>query len=190
MESLHFRGFSRLAFKCHLAHLGPVNAFARSIVSQEQVMLFRPDRPERLAWLAEQVRAAYRASTDLVSAIASEVSHDDANGSAPMSTNIERLIAAGAWTDAALALIASEAPQWKLRRLAYDDGEWHCVLSPRREFPEWLDDGIETRHENLSLALFLGLVEAAQQQPVRTSTPTTPRIRIKQRDAVCCDNFA
>ncbi|MCR6733431.1 MAG: hypothetical protein NVV83_04765 [Afipia sp.] len=153
-------------------------------------MLFRPDRPEHLAWLAEQVRAAHRASTDLVSAIASEVSHDGANGSAPVSINIERLIAAGAWTDTALALITRELPQWKLRRLAYDDGEWHCVLSPQRELPEWLDDGTETRHENLSLALFLGLVEAARRQPVRTSTPTTPRIRITQLDAICCDNFS
>lgn len=153
-------------------------------------MLFCPDRPERLAWIADQVRSTDRASTDLVSAIVSEIFHDGANGSRRVSLHIQELIAVGAWTDAALALIASELPQWKLRRLAYDDGEWHCVLSPQREFPEWLDDGIEARHENLSLALFKALVEAARQQPVETPTSAVPRIRIKQQDAVCCDNFA
>ena len=153
-------------------------------------MLFHPDRPERLASIADQVRSADHASTHLVSAIASEISHRAANTSVPASIHIQKLIAAGAWTDAALTLIANELPQWKLRRLAYDDGEWHCTLSPQREFPEWLDDGIEAHHENLSLALFKGLVEAARQQPAEKSTPTVPRIRIKQQDAICCDNFA
>ncbi len=96
-------------------------------------MLFRPDRPERLALIADQLRSTDRLSPDLVSSIASEISHGSANGSA--SPSIAKLIAAGAWTDTALALIASELPQWKLRRLAYDDGEWHCVLSLQREFP-------------------------------------------------------
>lgn len=153
-------------------------------------MLFRPDRLERLTWIADQVRTADRASRDLVSAIAAEISHRGANGSAPVSIKIQKLIAADAWTEIALTLIASELPQWKLRRLAYEDGEWHCVLSQQRELPEWLDDGIEAHHENLSLALFNGLVEAARQQPVETPTPTVPRIRIKQQDAICCDNFA
>lgn len=153
-------------------------------------MLFRPDRSERLAKIADQVRSADHASVDLVSMIAAEVPRHVANGSMPLSAHLQELIAAGAWTEVALALITSELPQWKLRRLAYDEGEWHCTLSPQREFPEWLDDGIETRHENLSLALFKGLVEAARQQPVETSAPTVPRIRIKQQDAICCDNFA
>lgn len=153
-------------------------------------MLFRPDRPERLAWIADRVRSANHASVDLVSAIVSEIFHHATHGSAPVSVHIQKLIGAGAWTDAALALIATELPQWKLRRLVYDDGEWHCVLSPQREFPEWLDDGIEAHHENLSLALFKALVEAARQQPVEAPTPAVPRIRIRQQDAVCCDNFA
>jgi len=153
-------------------------------------VLFRPDRQERLAWIADQMRSTDHASTDLVSAIISEIFHDGANGTRQASLHIQKLIGAGAWTDAALALIASELPQWKLRRLAYDDGEWHCVLSPQRELPEWLDDSIEAHHENLSLALFKALVEAARQQPVETPTPTVPRIRIKQLDPICCDNFA
>lgn len=153
-------------------------------------MLFRPDRSERLAWITDQVHSADHASANLVSTIAAEISYHVANGSMPVSARIQKLIAAGAWTETALALIASELPHWKLRRLAYEDGEWHCVLSQQREFPEWLDDGIEAHHENLSLALFKGLIEAARQQPVETPTPTVPHIRIKQQDTICCDNFA
>jgi hypothetical protein len=153
-------------------------------------MALRPDRREHLAWIADHMRFATCASKELVSAIASEVSPESASGSDPVSINIERLIAAGAWADTALALIASGLPQWKLRRLIYDDGQWHCALSLRREFPEWLDDGIETHNDDLALALLQGLIEAARQQPVKTRPPTAPRIRIKQRDPVCCDNFA
>ena len=42
---------------------------------------------------------------------------------------IERLIQWSAWTDAALALIELDLPQWQLRRIAYDGGEWRCALS-------------------------------------------------------------
>ena len=153
-------------------------------------MLFRPDRSERLALIADQVNSAARGSVELVSAIASEISHGGTRISAQAFTHIEKLIAAGAWTDAALALIANGLPQWKLRHLTYDDGEWHCALSPQREFPEWLDDGIEAHHENLSLALFRCLLEAAQLEPESPARPTVPRIRFSQPDAICCDNFA
>lgn len=153
-------------------------------------MLFRPDRPERLAGIADQIRAAARPSTDLVATIASEVSRDGVTSPAPVAGRIANLITAQAWTDAALALVASELPQWKLRRLAYDDGEWYCILAPQREFPEWLDDGIEVHHADLSLSLFKGLVEAARQQRAKTSKPTVPRVRVRQPDTLCCDNFA
>ena len=36
----------------------------------------------------------------------------------------EQMIRSGAWTDAALALLALELPQWQLRRLIYDDSDW------------------------------------------------------------------
>ena len=42
---------------------------------------------------------------------------------------IIRLVESGAFADATLALIELELPQWKLRRLICDDGEWHCAFS-------------------------------------------------------------
>jgi len=64
-----------------------------------------------------------------------------------------RLIDAGAWTDAALALMELELPLWQVRRLAYDAGEWHCALSRRRELPDWLDQPVESGHPDLAVAV-------------------------------------
>ena len=82
----------------------------------------------------------------------------------------------GAWTDAALALIDLELPQWQVRRIAYDEGEWYCALSRQRELPEWLDQSIEARHADLALAMLSAFVEArrASAPSSRTSVPAVP----------------
>ena len=92
-----------------------------------------------------------------------------AGGAKPRTAHIERLIESQAWTDAALALIDLELPQWQVRRLAYDDGEWYCALSRQRELPDWLDQSIETRHADLALAILSAFVEAQ-----RVSAPLEP----------------
>jgi hypothetical protein len=105
---------------------------------------------------------------------------------------VERLIQAQAWTDAALALIDLELPQWQVLRLAYDDGEWHCALSRQRELPDWLDQSIETRHADLALAILSAFVEAQRisapsSQP---SVPAVPRDANSLYEPVCSENFA
>lgn len=104
---------------------------------------------------------------------------------------IKSLIGAGAWTDAALAVIELELPQWQLRRIAYDGGEWHCALSRHRELPDWLDQSIETHHTDLALALLTALMEAQQLAPAssRPSVPPAPRAEAFVAP-LCCDNFA
>ncbi len=72
---------------------------------------------------------------------------------------IAGLVERQAWTDAALALVELELPQWKLRRLIYDDAAWHCSLSREPGLPTWLDDGVEGHHEVLALAILTALVE-------------------------------
>jgi hypothetical protein len=105
---------------------------------------------------------------------------------------IERLIASEAWTDAALALVDLELPQWHVRRIAYDEGEWHCALSQARELPEWLDQSIEACHADLPLAILSAFVAARQvTAPLdKTSVPTVRRERTQLYEPVCCDNFA
>jgi hypothetical protein len=105
---------------------------------------------------------------------------------------IERLIESGAWTDAALALLELELPQWQLRRLAYDEGEWHCALSPQRELPEWLDDrSVESHHADLSLAILSAFVEARRKYapPGLTIVPAAPRAANPLYEPLSCDNF-
>ncbi|HXO67330.1 MAG TPA: hypothetical protein VN838_00085, partial [Bradyrhizobium sp.] len=93
-------------------------------------MLFLSEHRDRLD---ARLRDAPAVTADLIADVIGKPSRR-------LPVRIERLIDSGAWTDAALALLELELPHWQLRRLAYDDGEWHCALSRQRELPEWLDD--------------------------------------------------
>src|SRR6267378_3757285 len=112
-------------------------------------------------------------------------------GHSEKTTRIERLIQTGAWTDAALALIDLELPQWQVRRIAYDEGEWYCALSRERELPDWLDQSIEARHPDLSLAILSAFVDAQRvaAPSSRTSVPMVPRAASAFCEPVLTDNF-
>ncbi len=104
---------------------------------------------------------------------------------------LKRLIAARAWTDAALALLALQLPRWQLRRLAYDDGEWHCALSPAGAMPEWLDATTEAHHPNMALAIVNALLAAAAE-PV-SSQPSSATVAYPgdaRFEPMLCENFA
>jgi hypothetical protein len=105
---------------------------------------------------------------------------------------VEHLIQSQAWTDAALALIDLELPQWQIRRLTYDGGEWYCALSRQRDLPDWLDQSIETRHADLALAMLSAFVEAQRINSTsnRTSVPAVPQPENLPYEPVCSDNFA
>jgi hypothetical protein len=107
-------------------------------------------------------------------------------------TRIDRLIQSGAWTDTALALIELELPHWQVRRIAYDEDEWHCALSRQRELPEWLDSAIEARHTDLPLAILSAFVEARRVSTPesRASVPSIARDRDPLVELFCCENFA
>src|SRR6195256_3347131 len=113
-------------------------------------------------------------------------------GQRAKTARIKRLIQSDAWTDAVLALIDLELPLWQVRRIAYDEGEWHCALSRERELPDWLDRSIEARHADLALAILSAFVDAQRitAPGSRTSVPTVPRDVNPLYEAVACDNFA
>jgi hypothetical protein len=113
-------------------------------------------------------------------------------GQTEKTARIERLIGSGAWTDAALALIDLELPQWQVRRIAYDEGEWHCALSRQRELPEWLDQSIEVHHADLPLAILSAFVDAQRDSvpSSRTSVPAVAPDDSPFYEPVICDNFA
>ena len=113
-------------------------------------------------------------------------------GQPEKTARIEQLIGSEAWTDLALALIDLELPQWQVRRIAYDEGEWYCALSRQRKLPDWLDQSIETHHADLPLAILSAWVEAQRiaAPSSRTSVPVVPREASALYGPLLTDNFA
>jgi hypothetical protein len=113
-------------------------------------------------------------------------------GQSEKTARIERLIASEAWTDTVFALIELELPRWQVRRIAYDEGEWHCALSRERELPEWLDQSIEAHHPDLPLAILSAFVDAQRisSPSTRTSVPIVQRDANALYEPLCSDNFA
>lgn len=112
-------------------------------------------------------------------------------GQGARTARLMRLIDAEAWIDAALALMDLELPLWHVRRIAYDEGEWHCALSRERELPDWLDAAIEGCHGNLGLALLSAFVEV-QALAAEASRPSVPSFRAAPDslyEPVACENF-
>jgi hypothetical protein len=143
--------------------------------------------------LGDRLHAAPAVTAGLMSDVIGEVCRRfPSMGQNQRTARIERLIEAEAWSDAALELIDLELPQWRVRRIAYDEGEWHCALSRQRELPEWLDQSIEAHHEDLPLAILSAFVDARRATaPLgRTSVPTAPRDAAMPCMPFCCDNFA
>ena len=110
----------------------------------------------------------------------------------PKAQRIQQLIECGAWTDAILALIDLELPTWKLRRVTYDDGEWHCSLSQNPAIPIEFDETADATHDNLALAM-LGAFLAARTQgetSTKVSLNSAPQKPPSAWQTVCCANFA
>jgi hypothetical protein len=136
--------------------------------------------------LVDRLRDAPAVTADLISEVIG-------NSSRRLPSRIERLIGSGAWTDTALALLELELPQWQLRRLAYDEGEWHCALSRQRELPEWLDDrSVESHHADLAMVILSAFANAQRKSAPssRTSVPAVSRSTNPLYEPANCDNFA
>ncbi|GIQ78914.1 hypothetical protein ACVIGA_002243 [Bradyrhizobium sp. USDA 3240] len=142
--------------------------------------------------LGERLRDAYAVTAEFMADIVSQTCRRfPSAGQSGKSARVERLIQSGAWTDAAIALLDLELPQWQIRRLVYDEGEWHCALSRERELPDWLDQSIETHHADLALAILSGFVEAQRISTPenRTSVPTVHRNTSSLYEPLLVDNI-
>lgn len=156
-------------------------------------MLSDQEHSEGLNRLAEQLRLAEMLSPDLISnVVADACTRLPVLNKAGKAARLDQLMKAGAWSDAALALIELELPAWKLRRLVYEDGEWFCSLSKQPNLPVEFDDTADARHEVLPLAILSAFVEARRGTNAarETSFPTVPRVQPTTGFAICCDNFA
>lgn len=103
---------------------------------------------------------------------------------------IDHLIEAKAWTDCALAIVGLELPEWQVRRLVYEGGEWLCSLSRQPNVPIELDDTADSTHETPALAILRAFVDARGRsrtpRPKRSAVAHVPSPAV----AMCCDNFA
>jgi hypothetical protein len=155
-------------------------------------MLFNANHERSIGALREHLRRAPAITPELVSDVIAEARERFQSCHPAAKASVEQLILSGAWVDAIFALLELELPQWKLRRLAYDDGEWYCSLSRQRGLPAELDEMAEAVHENLPLAILSALVEArhASRTAGDARPRSVPQVRSAQGHPVCCDNFA
>jgi hypothetical protein len=125
-------------------------------------------------------------ATRLFALIASGAKAYPPIGSASRSARLERLTTAGGWTEAALALVELELPHWRVRRLEYDGGEWHCLLSLYPSMPREFDDAVDGRDVLLPLAILDALLEA-RRRPDAGGNPS-PQHSAERSEVAWCEN--
>jgi hypothetical protein len=149
-------------------------------------------KPHNLGELGARLRGAYEVNAKLMTEVLDVACRRYPSlGQSEKTVRLERLIRSGAWTDAALALIDLELPLWQIRRIAYDEGEWHCALSRERELPDWLDQSIEAHHADLALAILSAFIETQRvsEPETRTSVPAVSRSMWEFYEPLPTDNF-
>jgi hypothetical protein len=154
-------------------------------------MLFDPKYEERFGGLEQRLRCAHAPTPPVMAEVIGAACTRYASQGPAAKARLDGLVKSGAWTEASLALVELELPQWKLRRLVYDDGEWLCTLSQQPLLPLGLDEVAEASHDVMPLAIMLALLEARRAAASSvTDANTVPRVRPLPGCAVCCDSFA
>src|SRR5690348_16868916 len=92
---------------------------------------------------------------ELIEAVFGRVT-EDTSGQA---SAVWRMARAEAYVDAALALIDTALPDWSVRRICYEDGEWWCAMNPRQPV-YWEDDEVDEAHPVMALAILKAFVTA------------------------------
>jgi hypothetical protein len=153
-------------------------------------MLFDPKHDEHLAKLEEELRCADAVTSGLMSDVMAIACARFGALGAATKVRVKWLIEASAWTDATIALLELELPQWKLRRLVKDDGKWLCSLSKRVDIPLAYDEVAEASHESLPLAILIALLQAKRSFAAGASgIAAVPPFRLVPGNTRCCENF-
>jgi hypothetical protein len=93
---------------------------------------------------------------------------------------VRELVAAKAWLDLTVLLIAWRVPQWRIREMHFDQGKWHCILALRWTPAPHLGRPVIAQGHALELALLSGLAEVLDQamdleRPFANVVPLRPR---------------
>jgi len=151
----------------------------------------RAANPERqLEMLLDEIRSASAVTRDLFVKIIQDGCARLWHLNGRCRAHLSRLIEEEAWLDAALALIELDSPQWKLRRLQFDDGEWFCSLSKCPTVPLELDDTADAQHENAALAILAAFLEAERKVLADPYLSDGNAPRGQQSTLLDCENFA
>lgn len=155
-------------------------------------MAFDADHAVLLDRLDEALRVAPEPTAELFSRIiASACTRIPILSKSVRAGRIVQLVEAGGWTDAAFALIESELPLWKVRRLVHEDGAWFCSLSRQPALPVTLDETADASHELMPLAIVLAFLRARRMTGVcPQAIAAVPAIPATADGTLCCDNFA
>ena len=157
-------------------------------------MVFSSDDEASLDKIDEDLRNAIEPTFGLFSKIiAGACTRIPILGRSENRLRIARLTEAGAWTDAAIALLKMEMPGWQIRRLGYENEEWLCSLSRQPNLPMALDDCAEATHETLPLAILCAFLEACRRSHmIQKSASAVPQIQqpMAEHNMMCCDDFA
>jgi len=152
-------------------------------------MAFTADYATSPNRLTDLLRAAQKPSRVILSKILDEACTRIPNLAQSAKGRIVQLADLGAWNEVAFALIDLELPEWKIRRLVHENGEWLCSLSRQPNLPITLDDCAEATHDALPLAILHAFLEACYR---RRQLVISTGSRIQEpmgAHVVCCDNF-
>ncbi len=128
-----------------------------------------------LGGLQARIDAATAATPDLFLDVVAQACLRHAIPQTEKRRRLGTLIEAGAWLDAALALIDLELPLWSVRRLVCDEGDWLCSLSREPNLPLPLDDTADAHHAVPALAVLAAFVEARMRTaPARSRVSALP----------------
>ncbi len=134
----------------------------------------------RLSRLKRQIGAARQVTPAMMTEILKTACPTAARGSpTEHAERIHSFIRNGAWTDAALALIAFALPRWRLRRIGNEDRQWWCALEcghPMR----WAEPEVDERHEDMTLALLKALVTGLSRE-LEERTVVNPTVDARDR---------
>src|SRR5262249_17165490 len=162
------------------------------LVAAQCSMLVHLPHEQRRRELRERLRQAQTVTPDVMADVIARACLRLQAHRATVKETVTRLIESEAFVDATLALLELELPQWKLRLLINDNGDWYCALSKHLGLASELDDMAEANHETLPLAILNAFVEARHRSltAVEGRPKSVPRVRPTQGYVICCDNFA
>lgn len=142
--------------------------------------------------LDEALRQAGAVSADLFCDVTKHCARLSSQRQFGKAIVLDRMIEAGAWTDAAITLVALELPNWNVRRVICEDGEWLCSLSQHLGLPVFLDEPVERSHPVLALAILRAFIAARPNRVpvVQQVTASVPQVRPAAAFVFCSDNFA